>query len=173
MREVRRIALLEGSFAGMPERSVSEVMPERGSLGQVFVKAERARDNPCDLSNLKGMGKTRAVVVSDRREEDLSFVHQPPEGLRMDNPVAVALELGSHLRRHIRMFPPARIAGKKGIFRQSVLFPFEEKSAYVFHTESTSFQKANAADAAFPDIITLFHNIRKRMRFYFFIRANL
>src|SRR5206468_4621873 len=48
---------------------------------------------------LQGVRDPRAVVVALRVDEDLRLPLEPPEGLGMDDPVAVALKRGSQIAR--------------------------------------------------------------------------
>ena len=66
--------------------------PEADRLGQVLVEAQRARDGARDPRDLERVGQPRAVVVALGRDEDLRLVLEPPERLRVHDPVAVALE---------------------------------------------------------------------------------
>ena len=110
----------------MPERRVSEVVPERRRLGQVFVELKCARDDPRDLRDLQRVRHTRAVMLIRREQKDLRLVHQPPERLGMQDTVAVALKLGAVLAGHIGVIPAARILGQKCVGRERLFFPFQE-----------------------------------------------
>ena len=50
----------------------------------------------------------------------------------MDYLISVALEFGSVLTDGIRVLTSFGVRGKKGIFRQSILFAFNEYLAYTF-----------------------------------------
>jgi hypothetical protein len=56
--------VIERALAGMTERGMAEVVGERQRLGQILVKAERARERACDLGDLERMGQTGAKVVA-------------------------------------------------------------------------------------------------------------
>ena len=79
-------------LAGMAERRMAEVVGQAQGLGQIFVQAERARDRPPDLRDLQAVRQAHPVMIAVGRDEDLRLVTKPPEGDRMDQPVAVALE---------------------------------------------------------------------------------
>ena len=93
--EAARQDRVQTFFAGVTERGVAQVVPESDGLGQVFVEAQGARHRPGDLRDLEGVRQPGAVVVTLRREEDLRLVLEPPEGLGVDDPVAVALVIGA------------------------------------------------------------------------------
>ncbi len=91
------------SSPGVPERRVSHVVPEPDRLDEVLVQPQRPRDDARDRSRLERVGHARAVVVAFRVDEDLRLPLQPPERLRVDDAVAVALER----RPDARTPPPA------------------------------------------------------------------
>jgi hypothetical protein len=82
----------ERLLAEVPERRVAEVVAERDRLGEVLVEAERASRCSRDLRDLQRVGQPDPVVVALRGDEDLRLVAETPERLRVDDPVAVALE---------------------------------------------------------------------------------
>jgi hypothetical protein len=85
-------ARVENALADVAERRVAEVVAERDGLGQVLVEAQRPRNGPRDHAGLERVRQPGPVVVALGRDEDLRLVLEPPEGLRVDDPVAVALE---------------------------------------------------------------------------------
>ena len=82
-------------LARVAERRVPQVMAERDGLGKIIVEAERPRDGARYLRNLQSMRETRAEMVALRRKEDLRFMRKPPKRFRMEDLVAVALEVVS------------------------------------------------------------------------------
>ena len=87
-----RSAASSALLAGVAEGRVAEVVAEPDRLGQVLVEAERARDGAGDPAGLQGVGEAGAVVVALGGDEDLGLVLEPAKRLRVDDPVAVALE---------------------------------------------------------------------------------
>ena len=85
-------ARVERLLAGVPERRVAHVVAEPDRLGQILVQPQRAGDDAGDPGRLERVRHARAVVVAGRVDEDLRLALQPPERLRVDDPVAVALE---------------------------------------------------------------------------------
>src|SRR5918998_1228458 len=85
-------AVVENRLARMPERRVAEVVAEPDRFGEVLVQAEGARDVARDPAGLERVREPGAVVVALGRDEDLRLVLEPPERLRVHDPVAVALE---------------------------------------------------------------------------------
>ena len=84
--------LVERPLPGMAERRVAEVVSERDGLGKVLVQAQGASDGARDPRRLERVCEPRAVVISLWIDEDLRLVLQAPEGLAVDDAVAVALE---------------------------------------------------------------------------------
>ena len=84
--------LVQHLLAHVAEGRVPEVVPERDRLGQVLVERQSPGHVAGDPRGLERMREPRAVVITLRRDEHLGLVLQPPEGLGVDDPVAVALE---------------------------------------------------------------------------------
>ena len=91
----------------MPERRVAEIVTERNGFGQFFVQPQHLRDGPRDLRHFERVCQTRAVVIASRREEHLRLVLQSPEGLRVNDAVAIALKCRAHIVFDFRMKPSA------------------------------------------------------------------
>ena len=86
---------VERLLADVAEGRVAEVVAEPDRLGQVLVEAERPGDRAGDPAGLERVGEPGPVVVALGGDEDLGLVLEAPEGLRVDDPVAVALERGA------------------------------------------------------------------------------
>ena len=99
-------SLVERLLAGVPERRVPEVVAEPDRLDEVLVQPQRPRDAARDPGRLERVGQARAVVVAGRVDEDLRLVHQAPERLGVDDPVAVALERRPQARLRPRRARP-------------------------------------------------------------------
>ena len=80
-------------FTGMRERRVTDVVCERQSFSQILVQAERGRDRASDLGDFDRVGEAVAKMVVEAGREDLRLVLQAPECARVDDAVAVTLEL--------------------------------------------------------------------------------
>ena len=114
-------SVVERVLAGMPERSVPHVVPEPDRLRQVLVQPEGASDDARDRRRLERMRHARPVVVALRVDEDLRLPLEPPERLRVHDPVAVALEFGADAARVFRQRAPARLERAHGVRRQALL----------------------------------------------------
>src|SRR6187200_3467967 len=112
-------ARVEHLLAGVAEGRVAEVMAERDRLGEILVQPQRARHGSRDPGCLQRVCEPRAVVVALRVDEDLRLVLQPPEGLRVDDPVAVALKRRPQAALLLLLGdPPARLVGAHGDRRE-------------------------------------------------------
>ena len=110
--------LVERVLAGVAERRMTHVVPEPDRLGQVLVQPERPGDDARDRRRLERVGHPRAVVVALRVDEDLRLPLQPAERLRVDDPVAVALERRPHAALLLFALAAARLVGAHGERRQ-------------------------------------------------------
>ena len=88
-------APVEDLLADVPERWMPEVVSQADRLHQVLVQPQRSGHRPRDRGHLQRVGQPRPVVIAPRRHEHLRLVRQPPKGLAVHDPVAVALEGGA------------------------------------------------------------------------------
>ena len=101
---------VEHAFPRMSERRVTEVVAERDRLGQILVQAEGPRPASRDLRHLDRMSQPSSKMIAFVRDEDLGLVLEPPEGVGMDDAVAVPGVLGPLVSRH-SLHGPARPFG--------------------------------------------------------------
>jgi hypothetical protein len=66
------------------------------------------------------MRQPGAVVIAGRREKHLRLVLQTPEGLAVDDAVAVALEGGPHIVLGLRAQTPAGVGASGGLGREDL-----------------------------------------------------
>src|SRR5919109_2956483 len=92
------VARVEYLLAHVAERRMAQVVPQADGLREVLVQAERARDVASDPAGLERVRKASAVVIAFGSDEDLRLVLEAPERLRVDDPVAVALERRAVIR---------------------------------------------------------------------------
>ena len=83
----------EGFFSSVAEGGVAEIVAEGDRLREVFVEAESTGYGTGYLHHLQGVREACPEVVAVRGDEDLGLVHEPTEGLGVDNAVPVALEV--------------------------------------------------------------------------------
>ena len=88
-------ARIERVLAGVAEGRVAEVVGQADGLGQRLVEPQRARDRAGDLRHLHRVRQAGAVQVALVVDEHLGLVDQAPEGVGVDDAVAVALELAA------------------------------------------------------------------------------
>ena len=92
MLEALAQRLVECLLACVAERRVAHVVAEADRLGEILVQAQGPGDAARDGRRLERVRHPRAEVVAVRIDEDLRLALQAAEGLRMQDPVAVALE---------------------------------------------------------------------------------
>ena len=90
---------VERILACVPEGGVPHVVPEADRLYEILVEPQRPRDDARDRRRLERVGHPRAVVIALGIDEHLRLSLQPPERLRVDDAVAVALKVGANLAR--------------------------------------------------------------------------
>src|SRR5438552_213234 len=86
--------LPEQLLADVPERRVPDVVAHGHRLDEILVETQAASHRPANLRDLERVRQARAVVVADRRKEDLGLVLQPAERLAVDDAIAVERERG-------------------------------------------------------------------------------
>ena len=93
--------LVQRLLAGVAERRVTRVVAEPDRLHEVFVEPERPRDDARDRGRLERMGHPGSIVVAIRVDEDLGLSLQPPERLRVNETITIALERRAHGARRL------------------------------------------------------------------------
>src|SRR5206468_7550625 len=107
--------LREQFLPNVAERRVADVMPQRHRFDEVLVEAQRAGHRAPDLTDLEDVREPRAIVVADRREEDLRLVLRAAERLAVDDAVAVDREARPRRRRLLGLGAfRVRAAGRVG-----------------------------------------------------------
>src|SRR4051794_19647446 len=114
--------LVERLLAGVAERRGADIVANRDRLGQILVQAQRPRDAARDPGRLERVREPGAEVVALRVDEDLRLVAQPPERLRVDDPVAVALERSPQAAFVLRSLASSRLVRAHGERREPLLF---------------------------------------------------
>ena len=76
----------------MAERRVADVVAEPDRFHEILVQAQCAGDAAGDSGRLQRVREARPEVIAVGVDEDLGLVPKPAERLRVDDPVAVALE---------------------------------------------------------------------------------
>ena len=107
----------------MAERRVAEIVAERDRLGEIVVEPERLGERARDLRDLDRMGEAGAEMIALVVDEDLGLVREAAKGGRMDDAVAVALEIAAGRRGRLGVEAPARAGGIGGVGRASRSMP--------------------------------------------------
>jgi hypothetical protein len=106
-------------LARVAEGRMAEIVAERDRLSQIFVEAECARDRARDPGRLERVRQARAVMITLGIDEDLRLVLEAPEGLRVNDAVAVALKRRSQAALFLFLArAPARVVGPYGERRE-------------------------------------------------------
>src|SRR5688572_28105100 len=92
--EATRHQFAHHPFAGVAERRVAEVVPERNRFGKLLMQPQHLGNGPRNLRHFERVRQSRAVMVAGRREKHLRLVLQPPERLGVDDAIPIALEGG-------------------------------------------------------------------------------
>ncbi len=119
--EARLEHRVEGVLARVAERRVPEIMAKSDRLGQVLVQTERAGDDTSDPGRFERVRQPGAEMVVAERREDLRLVLEAAEGLRMDDPVAVALEGRSKTAGLLVVAAAACLVRAHGVRRKPLL----------------------------------------------------
>src|SRR5213079_1637426 len=113
--------LVEGLLARVAEGRVAEVVAEADRLDEVLVQSQRARHSAGDPGRLERVRQPGAEVVALGVDEHLRLVTQAAEGLRVDHPVAVALERRAQAALLLGVLAPAALVRPHGERRQPAL----------------------------------------------------
>ena len=100
---------VERCLARVPERGMPEVVAEPDRLGEIFVQLQRAGDHARDPARFERVRHAGAVVVAGRVDEDLRLSLQATKRLRVEDPVAVALERRADSAFLLRPLASARL----------------------------------------------------------------
>ena len=114
-------AARERLLAGVAERRVPQIVPERDGLGQVLVQPERPRDGARDLRHLERVGEPGAEVVALGGQEHLRLVRQASERLRVEDLVAVALVVVAQDVGLGRAGAALALVGERGVGRERLV----------------------------------------------------
>ncbi len=114
------MSVVQHALAGVAERRVPEIVPERDRFGQLLVEPQDLRDAARDLRDLERVRQPGAVVIAGRREEHLRLVLEPAEGLAVNDPIAIALECRTDRILGLRPDPPAAVGALRGLRRQDL-----------------------------------------------------
>ena len=101
-----------------PNGGCPSVVAEPDRLGEILVQPQRPRDDARDAGRLERVRHPRAVVVARGVDEDLRLALQAAERLRVQDPVAVALERRPHAALVLGPLAAARLVRAHGERRQ-------------------------------------------------------
>ena len=113
---------IDHAFAGVTERRVPEVVPQRDRFGQLLVQAQDLGNGARDLRHLERVRESRPIMVARRRKEDLGLVLQAAERLAVDDSIAVALKCRADVVFRLGPEPAARLGAFRRLGRQNLAF---------------------------------------------------
>ena len=105
MSKTARTDLIKSFFSSMTKRRVSQVMSQRNGLHQILIQSESLGNSTGDLRNLQCVSETVSVMISLRRQKNLSLILQSAKRLTVKNPVSVPLKYSAHITFFFRPFP--------------------------------------------------------------------
>ncbi len=143
--------LVERLLARVAERRMAEVVTDRDRLGQILVQPQRPRDAARDAGRLERVREARAEVVALGIDEDLRLVAQPAERLRVDDPVAVALERRPQPALLLRRLAAARLVRAHGERREPLLLVLANRLREAVGDLSGDLRHRQASVARLPD----------------------
>ncbi len=86
---------------------MAQIVRQADRFGQGFIQLQRERHGTCDLSDFDGVGDPRAVKVALVIHEHLGLVDQAPEGVGMDDPIAIPLKFAAEFGFRFGVAAPA------------------------------------------------------------------
>src|SRR5438132_1297321 len=93
---------IELFFPCVSERRMAEIVAEGDAFTEILIELKRARQVATHLRDFHRVRETRAIVIALARDEHLRLSLQPAKRLRVDHPVAIALEGEPRLIRRFR-----------------------------------------------------------------------
>lgn len=115
MAESAVAQLVEHALTGMAKGGMSQIVRQRDGLGEVFVETQCTSNRAGNLRNFERMGHTGAVMIADRRKENLRFLLQTAKRFTMDDPVAIALIHSPKRVLWLKAFTATRARRKSGL----------------------------------------------------------
>ena len=106
-------------LARMAERRVADIMAERDGFREVFIEPQCARNRARNLRDLEAVRHARPIVVA-RDDVDLRLVLETAERLRVQDAVAVALELRAE-RALVHFVLPPRLPALRRLRREHLI----------------------------------------------------
>jgi hypothetical protein len=100
-------------FARVGKRRMTDVVAQGQRLGEFFIEMERRSHGAGDLGHFNGVGEPVPKMIRDAGRKDLSFIFKASKSPRMDDAVAIALELTAVRMRQFGISPaPASLDWK-------------------------------------------------------------
>ncbi len=127
---------MQSVLAGMPEGRMPKIMNQRHAFGQILVEPQARASARAIWATLDRMGEPRAVMIAIGGDEDLRLVFQATEGSGVDDPVAVALEVGAGRAGTLCV---KAAAGRPGLEEKTARSPKPKPRAFVSRPIAAAF----------------------------------
>jgi hypothetical protein len=85
------------------------------------------------------MCQSGTVMISDGCQENLRFIHQTAEGLRVDNTVAIPLKFGTVDTLDVRMVTSLGVCSQKGVGGEGSFFSLQKDITHIAHEHDLLF----------------------------------
>src|SRR4029079_3775535 len=100
----------------MAKWRMAKIVGEGHGFGQILVQVEIASERPGDLRDLQAVRKPRAEKVAFMIDKNLRLVLKAPEGVRVDDAIAITLVVASAARRRLAMAATVRTLGASRVW---------------------------------------------------------
>ena len=131
VREMREF--VQRPLARVSVRRMPEVVPERYRFGKILVEPKRARNRTRYLAYFERMREPRPIVIAFGREKHLRFMFKSAKRFTMQNAVAVALVLRSHIAFGNKNLSPARLVRLCRVRRKVLVLYFVNYGFIISH----------------------------------------
>src|SRR5688572_15295921 len=114
--------IVEHALARVSEWRVPEIVPERDSLGELFVQLQHLCNRARNLRDLECVREPRSVMIAGRREKHLRLVLQTAKRLRVDDAIAIALKRRAHVIFGLFAQAPTCVGALRRLRRKNLPF---------------------------------------------------
>ena len=97
MAETVGMNSIQGTFSGMPERCMSEIMSEGYSLGKILIQTKRSCNSSREPADFKCVGKAGSIMITLGLQKNLCFMLQAAKCLAMRNSIHITLKTGTDI----------------------------------------------------------------------------
>jgi hypothetical protein len=113
---------IQSGLARVSERRMPQIVRQRDDFHEVLIKPQGASDDPPYLCNFQCVTETGRVVVAGGCDEDLRFGSQSPEGVCVNDPIAIPLVRSANVGLGFGLFPAGGLSATHRPRRQESIF---------------------------------------------------